>query len=362
VFIGKRRGGFGKLVRVIGQELVRHGFNVSVISWHEPNSGDLTELDGMEILSYPYDFTTHSSLKHIIDYTRFIPLVKKANADVYVSIDCMIETYLAQKVMPNKTHVIWVQDPRNERDHELISSIDPRYEFSRLKFWMTTKLYEKAYSRADLILTQARYYIPKIGRLFHVDLDKVVYLPNPIKYVPNDPWIAKSNEPVVCFLGRMDPIKRYWLFFELARKFPDIRFIAIGAPSLLYQKLYKRTVEKYHQFDNLRILGFVDGEPKFKLLSKCWVMILPSIYEGLPIAFLEALSHECALLSSVNPDNIVSKFGYWAKNDDFEEGLHKLLSNNLWKIRGEMGCKYVQEVHNLDRVIKDFTIAISHQV
>lgn len=60
----------------------------------------------MEILSYPYDLTTRSSLKHIIDYVNVVPLIRGADADVYISIDCMVETYLAQKVMPDRRHVI----------------------------------------------------------------------------------------------------------------------------------------------------------------------------------------------------------------------------------------------------------------
>ena len=77
-----------------------------MICWREPDVKSLTELDGMEILSYPYEFTSSLSLKHPIDYTKVIPLIRKACADVYI-----VETYLAQRIMPDKKHVIWVQDP-----------------------------------------------------------------------------------------------------------------------------------------------------------------------------------------------------------------------------------------------------------
>ncbi|MEM1510936.1 MAG: hypothetical protein QXK88_11315 [Desulfurococcaceae archaeon] len=86
IFVSKRRGGFGKLVRVVGKELVKGGYNVSVICWREPDAGFLTELDGMELLSYPYDFTFTSSLKQMIDYAKVIPLIRKADVDVYISI------------------------------------------------------------------------------------------------------------------------------------------------------------------------------------------------------------------------------------------------------------------------------------
>ncbi|MEM1832234.1 MAG: hypothetical protein QXJ97_11990 [Desulfurococcaceae archaeon] len=72
IFVGRRRGGFGKLVHVVGRELVKRGYNVSVICWREPNAGFLTEIDKMEILSYPYGFTFRSSLKHPVDNTRLL--------------------------------------------------------------------------------------------------------------------------------------------------------------------------------------------------------------------------------------------------------------------------------------------------
>lgn len=359
IFVGKRRGGFGKLVRVVGRELVKRGFDVSVICWRGPGEDHVTELDGMEILSYPYDFTTRSSLKHIIDYTNVVPLIRRADADVYISIDCMVETYLAQKVMPDRKHVIWVQDPFDWSDYELLGSIDPNYRISKLKFWVTTKIYERAYKRADLILTQAKCYIPKIAKLYHVNPRRVVYLPNPVEHIPDEDSIRKADEPTVCFLGRMDPQKRYWIFFELAKEFPEVKFIAMGRPSLLYEEIYERIVRKYQDLKNLKIVGFVDENQKSEILSRSWILCMPSIREGLPIAFLEACAHKTAILSSVNPDNVVSRFGYWVQNDDFKDCLLVLLNDDLWKMKGETGYKYVQMTHKLDKVVSRFIELVS---
>jgi glycosyltransferase involved in cell wall biosynthesis len=151
----------------------------------------------------------------------------------------------------------------------------------------------------------------------------------------------------------MDPQKRYWIFFELAKKFPEIKFIAIGKPNILYEERYREIVSKYINLPNLEIKGFVSEEEKRKILDKCWIMILPSIREGLPIAMLEALAHKCALLSSVNPDGLTERFGYWAKKDDFSEGLRWLLENNRWRRLGKEGYKYVKEAHSLDKVVTE---------
>lgn len=353
VFIGKRRGGFGKIVRIVGRELVRQGFDVSVICWREPGEESLTELDGMAILSYPYDFSTRASLKHILEYAEVIPLIKQADADVYVSIDCMVETYIAQKVMPDRKHVIWVQDPFDEADYRLLGSVDPNFKFRPLKFWATVAILRRAYKRADLVLTSAKYFVPKITRLFGVDSEKVAYLPNPVEYVPNEKSIAKSKEPTVYFLGRMDPQKRYWLFFELAKGYPDIKFVAVGSPSLLYEKLYKLNIRSYRKLRNLKIMGFVNDETKFEILSKSCILCLPSIREGLPLVFLEACAHKTAILSSVNPDNFTSNFGHYVRDHNFEYGLKRLIERDLWKEKSKRGYAYVKKVHQLGKVVEE---------
>ena len=66
---------------------------------------------------------------------------------------------------------------------------------------------------------------------------------------------------------------------------------------------------------------------------------------------IEALAHKCALLSSVNPDGLVERFGYYAKNDDFEKGLNWLLESDRWRRLGEEGYKYVKDVHSLNVVM-----------
>jgi len=49
----------------------------------------------MEVLGYPYDIATCLSLKHLMDCPKVIPLIKRADNDMHVSIDCTVEAYLA---------------------------------------------------------------------------------------------------------------------------------------------------------------------------------------------------------------------------------------------------------------------------
>jgi glycosyltransferase involved in cell wall biosynthesis len=57
------------------------------------------------------------------------------------------------------------------------------------------------------------------------------------------------------------------------------------------------------------------------------------------------------LLSSVNPDGLTERFGYWAEKDDFSEGIKWLLKDDKWRRLGEEGYKYVGENHDMGKVI-----------
>jgi len=353
VFTEKRHGGFGWLVRVIGRELAKRGFEVFVLAWRDPGYPERSCVNGIKVITYPYAFDTKSVLRHLHNYYEFSKILRDVDADVFISIEAMVETLIAETLKHGAKTVVWAQDPFDWGDYQLLSSVDPYYKISRIRFWINKLVFGLAYRKADLILTQARYYTEKLKKLYNVDPNRITYLPNPVDYIPSEGSVKKSEEPLVCYLARMDPQKRYWLFFELARQFPDVKFIAMGKPNMLYENIYREIADKYRELPNLEIKGFVSEEEKRSTLNRCWIMVLPSIREGLPIAMLEALAHKCALLSSVNPDGLTERFGYWAKRDDFAEGLKWLLEGERWRGLGEESYKYVKDVHSLDKVIAE---------
>ncbi len=76
-----------------------------------------------------------------------------------------------------------------------------------------------------------------------------------------------------------------------------------------------------------------------------------SVRECLPVSFLEAAAHGCAILSFVDPDGFASNFGHHVKDTDLESGLRWLLEGDRWRELGERGRAYVAEVHGRKRVI-----------
>jgi glycosyltransferase involved in cell wall biosynthesis len=176
-----------------------------------------------------------------------------------------------------------------------------------------------------------------------------VFLPTPVE-VPEH--IEKAAEPTVCFVSRWDKRKRPEIFFELARTFPNVRFIAAGASRNPEWDAYLR--ETYGGLPNLEMAGFIDQFASNKLaqlLDKSWIMVNTAAREGLPNSFIEALAHGCALLSEVNPDGFASQYGYAVSDGNFTAGLRHLLDGDRWRGLAERGYNYVRDTFALDRAI-----------
>jgi len=71
-----------------------------------------------------------------------------------------------------------------------------------------------------------------------------------------DVEFRKSNEPTVCFLARWDKRKNPEIFFELAKKFPTVKFIAIGKAHNEKWDTFLRRKYSYLPIWNCRICFF----------------------------------------------------------------------------------------------------------
>jgi len=104
--------------------------------------------------------------------------------------------------------------------------------------------------------------------------------------------------PVLLVIGRLEPQKSHWSCIEAFRlvlgEFPNARLIFIGDGSL------RRTLEQ--MASELELDGsvrFAGHQPNVhEWLAMCDVSILPSLYEGLPLAAIESLAAERPLVAT----------------------------------------------------------------
>ena len=333
LFAWGRYGGFGRCTRTIGSELARRGVRVSAVVPRGSGQRHVEKLDGMTVLSFPlyrYPFTGS--------------LYRRCDADVYHSEEPSWGSQLALAAMPDRRHMTTSQNPKTREDWRLVNRFYPlrRRVFNAL---FDGRLKETV-RRMDAVYCQARYIIPKVKELYELR-EAPGFLPNPIE-VPRRS-MEKAGEPTVCFLGRFDGKKQPEIFFELARRFPKVRFIALGRA---YSEVRDRRLRHvYASIPNLEMPGFVTEAYKNRILERSWILVNTSIFECLPVSFLEAAAYRCAILSFNNPDGFASEFGFHVTDGDLDRGLRFLLEGDRWRERGKKGYAYVSEVHELGRVI-----------
>jgi glycosyltransferase involved in cell wall biosynthesis len=334
-------GGFGSATRMIAAGLAARGVEVDVVTPIRPGQAPIERADGLTIRGFrPW------SPRDQMDAYR------ASDADIYHSQDPSIGTLLCQHAMPGRRHAVTCQDPRTWRDWwiELSCYLDERRYKSLLTWpYEDNPLVWRAVRRADAVFSEAKHIVPKGQRKYRLKVAPQ-FLPNPVP-MPGGP-VVKADRPTVCFVGRFDQRKRPKLFFELAKRRPDVDFIAVGAANSARMDRLLR--QRYGAIPNLELTGFLDrfSSPRFaEILSRSWILANTAAREGLPVTFLEAASYRCAIISQVNPDDFASRFGYHAMVGDFAAGLAILLRGDRWRACGEAAYDYVRATHALDVVI-----------
>ena len=137
-------------------------------------------------------------------------------------------------------------------------------------------------------------------------------IPNPVPFETDFDVNSCHKDNLIIFIGRLESQKRAWLFCEVARRMPELQFVVIG-------KVYRRSEENRSVLDpyidgkvpNLSFAGHLDGQAKHDYLKRAKILLNTSIWEGIPVSFLEALAVGTLIVSNVNPDNLVERFGVY---------------------------------------------------
>ena len=203
------------------------------------------------------------------------------------------------------------------------------------------------------IFTEADFIGAKVRTLF-----KLSYTPKTLRNPINvfDEVREKTEKPSFVWIGRWDPQKRPDTMLYVASKLPDYDFYMIGTATRgpkSYISVEEKLSVEFSKYSNIHILGFIDESSKRDYIGKAWGLINTSVREGLPITFLEALAEGTPIISYVNPDNYVSRFGIKVDYDEksFIQGIELAVSERLFQKIGQEERLYASREHGLDVVM-----------
>ena len=332
-------GGIGVGARSLGQHLVASDIEVRAIIPRRGRALACSPRMGAISIQTYYRW----------DLTALAREVRAANADVYHYVQASMGAWLGQWAMSDRAHVVECVDPRDWSDWRVDFRL-PTHTRLRLVpsfLYFGTRPAALSVRRADAIQVPARFLQAKVRRLYGLDSDPQ-YAPMP--FDPRNEH-EKSPSPLAVFVGRIVPRKRPEIVLDLAQRFPHVRFAVIGGGTGRYTTDIR---ERAARLANVTFTDFIDqaaDQSLFDYLSKAWVLVNAAAREGLPLTFIEAAAHRCAILSERNPDGYASKFGYHVADGNFAKGLEWLLADDNWRLAGERGHAHVMRDHDADSAI-----------
>ena len=318
---------------MLGRELVRRGVRVTAVIPRRHGQRELEQIDGITVHGYPQESPW-----------RAASLCREYDADIYHSLDPSLSTALAAAVQRKRRHVVTIRAPRDWMQ-ELRSP-------GRVGLAADCLLDENpfvwlAVHRADQLLCASEDLVQMARAKYRVRYP--LFLPTPV-VVPRR--VQKGKTPTVCFMGGWRRYRRPERFFELARQFPAVTFVAVGRSR---DRRYDASLRReYRSLPNLRMTGLIDpfgSDALANILSESWILVSTGARPGLPDAFVEGAAHSCAILSDADPDGFASRFGYHAAQGDLAAGLETLLANDAWRELGERGHEHVLERFETGRVM-----------
>src|SRR5262249_34574879 len=345
-----RVGGFGQAARRVAECFngdPTYGVEVVFLSCEHPAARGMREI------------RTHQTRLILSDprHLGYYAALRRERFDLLLTIDYRASYRAVMRALPRTPLLIWVRDPRTPDDvarvqtlrmpgaaiGECPQGIDPvdcrtLNRVLRFSRWIR---------RPAILATAAEYLAENVPATYGLSSAAPMFLPTVVEIDPAG--IAKSPHPTVVYLGRFDPIKRPWLFVELARHFPDCEFLMMGKSNFTGPGSWRPE----NLPANVKLLGHLDDAERDRVLAAAWVRVNTSVHESLSSSFLEALACEAPLLSCLDPGATVSRFGIYAGRSDGDgmaavphlvDGLRQLLIDDARRLAlGRAGRRWVTE-------------------
>ncbi len=203
------------------------------------------------------------------------------------------------------------------------------------------------YRKADALTVQSEEQ--RIGFKKYRNIDVAAKVPN-LFLAPKVNDERKDESSIILWVGRSDPLKRPDLFIELAKAYPNERFVLVS-PATTYVEYSQKCKQKAERIDNLEYLERQTETQLIDLYERAKLMVNTSISEGFSNAMMEALYFKVPLLTrGVDPDEIILRhqLGYACSDrDDFFASFEKMMTEE--KETTEMGARgrdYVESQHS----------------
>jgi len=302
-------GGIGSYTKELAEYLSQHGFNVYVISGRATHKFTIERYGQLNIIrTYFPDIPIRSIWYSIFSRDIILKLAEKSNVIISnANASDMITKYLHAKSFSRKLVTVF---------HNTIESVEVFFRFAPYSFGTSSfdvrdlvyyallpiynELHKMDIEYSARLVTVAKHVRDELLSLYpsfkeKIENSNIIYAGIDYKTIKRaylSSTTGDKDRPIYAFVGRLYMAKGvpYVLevFKQITRDFDETAELWIFGEGPMRKYVLKYA--KKHGL-NIKLFGFVSRERMLKLLSKYVdVMLFPSLYEGCPIAVLEAFA------------------------------------------------------------------------
>lgn len=165
------------------------------------------------------------------------------------------------------------------------------------------------------------------------------------------------------WVGNFRELKRPTWFVELAKKYPEFRFVMVGG--IYDEELYHKCEEEASKCENLSFLGQTSFDNVNLLFRRSRLYICTSTIEGFPNTFLQAWANNIPVITTFDPGGVVRerKLGFVViKYEDLCEKVEQFLYDlDTYHECTHLIKLYFNEEHSANNRFEDLMKFIGHE-
>jgi glycosyltransferase involved in cell wall biosynthesis len=332
-------GGVERQTSLMARWLAGHGWRVSLVTWREGLADD-EMIDGVHVIKLCTARAGWPGVRFFHPrWTSLTAALRLADADVYYHNSA---EYVTGQV------ALWCR--RHSRRFVYSVASDPACDarLPTLKRLRERMLYRYGLRRADRLIVQTRTQHDMLREGF--GLDSVV-LPMPCRG-PDDAEFEPPVPPApdrlrVVWVGRIAWMKRLELLLDAAEAIPQVQFDVAGRPDP--EDDYTRALRvRAEALPNVRMLGAVPWEDVGTIYEGALCLCCTSIFEGFPNTFLEAWARGVPVVSTFDPDGLITRRQLGASvdtRDGLVQAIQGLTDARVWARCSEQARAYFTGYH-----------------
>lgn len=343
-------GGVERQTSLMAKWFEQNGHDVTFLTWDEGQRERITIVNGIRVIKICKKNQGLPGIRFFAPrWSGLVKAMRLADADLYYQ-NCA--EYVTGQV------ALWTKQHGKKFVFSVPSDPDCDATLPKMSSYREKILYKYGLNHADCIVVQTHHQQVMLKKNFNLD-STVIPMPCPglsqQEYAkPKAPDMKSAR---VLWVGRVSKEKRLEAYIDIARRMPHLQFDIVGGPNKEIE-YGNSLLEQARKIKNITVHGIVERNKMDWMYQNTSLLCCTSFFEGFPNTFLEAWNHGVPVISTVDPDHIISRHKLGFAIDDLSElgqRIDQIVSDSrLWNECSENSRNYFISNHMVDTAMRKF--------